>query len=699
VAATALALLSVLLSAAFVGVSLAYNQGRLIAPLDDVYIHLQYAKQIGQGHFFQYNAGDPITTGASSFLYPLILGAAWALGCQGTGLLVFAVVFGIACLATTTVLVYLLGRRLASPVAGVWASVLVACSGPLLWGATSGMEVGLTAALLTGSVYAFVREQPDVRFVATPLIGVPTALVRPEGLLFECFVCVAMVVSLLLGARARRIRRVAAIRGTLLSLTPLMAGAGQLLFYKVATGSTVANGVHAKSLLYEDIFWPTDVLYSVASNLRGLFGLLTGVTNQDFTLPGGIVLAGLGVFALAYVQPRRRLLALVCGLGMLCAFVAICTLVTALWQNVRYAQPFLPVFLLLVVLGAHVLAEVGAQPAHRPVVLHGVLTLALLFSLAALPTWAARLGQQAATIRSAPISIAHWLNDNIPPGASVGANDIGAIAYFGTHRIVDVIGLTTNGMAAATSSGSGSMYEALRHMPVGQRPDYFSLYDSWIGPQVHDLANVGVLGAPLTTFRLTTPPRPSAGTPTVCQADQSCPQVSIYRADWSLAGTGDQMRTALPGTLRDYLNVGDIADEARHDYRPELAHTGLQPKSMLRGVTYPGGPTITDSGRHIVGGESFTAANLVPGRPLTIGVRIQPTHGQPVRTRQLQILVSGRSAGVWTLALDPLGWSESAYPVPAELITGGDARIELRPLEPLLEPLPDYTSFGYWFSQ
>src|SRR5690606_38698627 len=85
--------LALVLGGVFVVVDLAYNEGKLIAPIDDVYIHLQYAAQLGSGHPFEYNTGDPVSTGASSLLYAFVLAAAHAVGFTGTALLAFAVAF------------------------------------------------------------------------------------------------------------------------------------------------------------------------------------------------------------------------------------------------------------------------------------------------------------------------------------------------------------------------------------------------------------------------------------------------------------------------------------------------------------------------------------------------------------------------------------------------------------------------------
>jgi len=108
--------LAVLVACLFVGTNLFYNRGdvsdkalNISAPLDDTFIHLQYGSQIGEGEWFRYNDGDPVSTGASSFLYVLVLGAA----------------------------------RLV----GFWSGALIAANGAYAWGATSGMEVALFSVM------------------------------------------------------------------------------------------------------------------------------------------------------------------------------------------------------------------------------------------------------------------------------------------------------------------------------------------------------------------------------------------------------------------------------------------------------------------------------------------------------------------------------------------------------------------------
>ena len=95
--------LALLVGSLFVGSNLYYNRAQelslddklsLSAPLDDTFIHLQYARQIGQGQWLSYNDGDRPTSGASSLLYVVVLGGAHFVGFSGHKLLAFAIILG-----------------------------------------------------------------------------------------------------------------------------------------------------------------------------------------------------------------------------------------------------------------------------------------------------------------------------------------------------------------------------------------------------------------------------------------------------------------------------------------------------------------------------------------------------------------------------------------------------------------------------
>src|SRR5689334_8068147 len=57
------------------------------APLDDTFIHLQFARGFARGRFFEYVAGEGFSSGATSLLWPLLLAPFHALGLRDVSLL------------------------------------------------------------------------------------------------------------------------------------------------------------------------------------------------------------------------------------------------------------------------------------------------------------------------------------------------------------------------------------------------------------------------------------------------------------------------------------------------------------------------------------------------------------------------------------------------------------------------------------
>ena len=676
------AALALLVGAVFVLSGTAWNQGKLIAPLDDVYIHLQYGRQLALGHFFQFNTGDDISSGASSLLYAFVLGAAYAVGFHGTFFLAFATGFGVLCFALAAGLVTVLGTKVVSRPVGVWAGVLVALSGPLAWGSTSGMEVGLVTLLVVAMLLAFVSERPWARFRYTPVLGGLLALARTEGLILAVALAFAAAWTVWTHRHLARPRRTA-LRA-LWTLVPIAVGAAQLLFYQIATGTAAANGIQSKSFLYDrPVFWVSEFTDRTMANARAFLSIFLGFTGGDFAFPGAVLVFAAGMVYVFLTRPVWRPMLYALTAGLLLILVSVSTLSTALVHELRYVQPFLPVFVLFVVIGVYGLSRIAPRPRARRIGLHGALVVVLVLSLATLPSWAVRFGRAAAAIRDTDVSVAQWVRGNLPPGAIVAVKDVGAVAYFSEHRVLDLVGLGTNGFAAPANNGTGSLYEALKHLPAKERPTYFAVYDPWPGPSMEPLKDVGVLKRPPEmSFEVEAQPDLAGRLIVPFQ------RLNVYQADWSLAGSGDEQ--AVPGQLRDYVNVGDLHSEGEHGYQPLPAQVGTQPWTSLARVG-----DVVDSSRPVVGGEAFTAHNLVPGRPLTITSRTA-MHGTEFDTR---VLVNGVEAGVWTRDEQNTTWSTYRFTIPANLITGPSVHIEIEQTRPLLNPYPDYTSYGYWLSQ
>ena len=110
----------------YVAGSLAAGEGDVVMPLDDVYIHFQYARQLAEGQPYVYNPGQPPSSGATSFLYPYVLALGYLLGFQGLNLGLWAMLLGgLALLGSMTIIVRLLRRWGAPDWLAVGAALIV----------------------------------------------------------------------------------------------------------------------------------------------------------------------------------------------------------------------------------------------------------------------------------------------------------------------------------------------------------------------------------------------------------------------------------------------------------------------------------------------------------------------------------------------------------------------------------------------
>ncbi|HZY64448.1 MAG TPA: hypothetical protein VFE21_01020 [Rubrobacteraceae bacterium] len=669
--------LAVLAGCTFVGMNLVYNGGQLSAPLDDVYIHLQYGRQIGEGEWFRYNDGDPMSTGASSFLYVILLGAARAVGFDGGSLLWFAVVLGVVLLVVTAVLGYELGRRLAGERAGLWSGVLISTNGAFVWGATSGMEIPLLAALLTGTLLAFVRDLSTGRLLFTPLVAALAALTRPEGLVFAGVVTVTIIFVLLKNLRKGRTPLSRFFPVTLYALLPVAAGAGQLLFQKLATGSFSANGVKAKSMLYASSFYPTEFVDQTFRHLTELgLTVFMGLKPANYLFPGAVIFCALGILYLVFRDTRYQTFAGASGVALALAVSSIATLDTWEWHYFRYFMPFFPVMIVFAVVGFYSLGnlERGERDGWVP---GALVASALVFSVFSLPMWATTAGGASSHIREQQVTVGKWLRENLPQDARVGINDAGAMRYYGGHPTVDLVGLTTNGLALPYRNGMGSLYEALESMPEDKRPDYFSVYPGWVS----GLEASGIIGEEIERFTMT--PRPKVAG--IVGGDT----VVVYEANWDLAGSGEAFTGE--GEVRDSLDVAELESEEEHNYETRLPLVGLDTSNILVREYTGDGRLVVDAGRGVPGVEAFTVRNLTADRPLRIEMR---TTGAPFT---LRVRADGEPAGEWSFRPSGGGWQRASFTIPAELIRSETLRVELLPPED--KPTSSHPAFHYWFVQ
>ncbi len=391
-------------------------------PLDDPWIHLQFARNLAEHGRFAYFPGDPATSGSTSPLHTLLLAAGflvtgneWLLGyALGT---IFLLLAG-AC-------AFRLAEREAGLLGGAAAALAVVLEPRLIWAALSGMETPLFAFLLLAALLAY-------REGRAALLGAALGLAvwaRPEGILFVLVLAADGVARSLMerpGATPRSPLRGARVWLVLGAALLLYAG-----FNLALSGTILPNTFAAKRVFYAagNREYPVQTWRFLADGHGAL------------VLP----LAALGALGVLVRLARRRetvgLPELLWTGGLVLAYGAS---LPNLYQNGRYLMPVLPFVILLAVRGAWDVAAAAIPRPSTGVALRAAAALVLVAaiggaSLAAAPRYA----EKCAYIRDRQVRTAFWIRDHLPASAVVATHDIGAIGFYSGRRVVDMVGLVS----------------------------------------------------------------------------------------------------------------------------------------------------------------------------------------------------------------------------------------------------------------
>jgi hypothetical protein len=644
--------------------------GHAAASLDDAYIHFQYARAIAEGHPLRFQASEPVTSGATSMLWPALLAPFWALGARDDAIVWAAWALSFAALGGLAWEAAWMTERLAGRAAALGAGALVLVFGGLLWCAASGMEVvpfawAIARATRRAAEWAESAPAYRTRRRAAELVALAwiAALFRPEGALTALFVAATLAAWPLRPSWRARWPALAAVAAV--AFLPLLLWA--------LTGSARSNTAVAKLLPGNPYYSGQALWAAVEANVRLLIGgLLDGEAfpagapaySAEFIPRGGapFALAGLGAIALLGRQTRSRWRAAGVLLIALTMF-APCIYYTFLWNRLRYLWPFATGWLVGLACLARVLGDLAGSVRARWRIVTPILCGVFVGMFATKVEWVLEdVAQSASGIDRQQVALGRWARANLPPDARIGLNDTGAIAYFGDHRTFDIVGLTTNDEARYYAAGVGSRlehYERLRASAPERLPTHFIVYPEWMALPM-------VLGDPLHEATVTDSSILGGQT------------MRAYEADWSRLGTGEAPWTR-SGAIVDSVDVADLESEASHAYEL-LGARELQ--QVAREGEAPDGATLVDGGRTERLEDRFVA-HLRPGMPVRGIVRLDAGPATAVR-----VLADGQPIAVLD-AGNGDDWEELSFDVPAA-IAGGRTLVELRFSGAV-------TTFHYWF--
>jgi hypothetical protein len=637
--------------------------GHPAVPLDDAFIHFQYAKRLSGGHFFSYVEGEGYTSGATSLLWPALLAPFYALGFRDLSIVWVAWFFGFLALSALAIEAYRLAAPLAGHGAAIGAAAMVLCFGGYVWCAASGMEVVPLAWALAFALRRCIEwceasadDRSAVQGRVLLAIAFLAPLLRPEGMIASFLV----FGTLALAASQRRTERRLA---TLALAGPLVVPAINLFFTGRAESSTVVVKWLPGNPYYGH---GSAFLASFGDNVRTLFvSILDGREWGALFIPAGarpIALAALAAIPAMGIL-RRRALRSVLVLAMALAMLVTCTYATFLWNRLRYLWPFAFAWFVGLACLARSVGELFAWIRPRFRVLTPLLSGALAGSLATHLGWTTDdLASSASAIDRQQVALGRWAADQLGPDARIGVNDVGAISYFGGRKTFDIVGLTTPSEAPYWVAGAGSRfehYEQLARLHPGRLPTHFIVYPHW-------MACDAVLGEELHAETV------------VDQTILGGTTMTAYVARYGLLGSGNRPMSVPSAELFDELDVADLESEGAHRYELGEARDN-EDQALLYDV---GDHLVADGARLARSWDRFFF-RAKDGHGAVLVLRLVAEADTDVEVRADGVLVG-------SIRVAPARWTEGALRIPAAAV---------RDVMAMLVRAPSGTRFGaahYW---
>ncbi len=622
-------------------------------PLDDSYIHFQYARAFATLHPFVYTHGAAATPGATSLLWPLLLAPFYAIGFRGLALIPIAWLLGWISLGLLAYETWRISQRLLAHTTAIAATAMVFAFGGYVWCAASGMEVVPFAWLLMRSARRAAEwgesTEPASRreLLELILLAIFTPLMRPEGAIVSLLIAVA-----LLAFPRGRVRVWAAL--------PLVGPLIMPLIELSATGRFGSTTAQVKWLPLNPYYTHGRFLETVIGNFRTLFDtLLDGRIWSASVLPQGsrwVTWPALPALAIIAMRRRSQWRGLCVGVIAFGIFLPT-TYDSFLWNRLRYLWPFAAAW--FVAAGAladgagSIAAKLSSGLGWVRVLVAGTFVGGLLGHLSyALDD----LATSSNAIRLQQVALGRWAHDALPADARIGVNDAGAIAYFSDRRVFDICGLTTRSETRYWVAGAGSRFEHYEHMKPSELPTYFIVYPQWL-----DLP--WLLGKQLTE-------RSVPGATILGGTD-----MVAHVADYSALGSGDRPLTDEGAGRKsvDVLDVADLESEAAHDYQLYWAD---QVDDVALGT--PGG--------HVDGARERRSLDTFSMKLASSGMLMGRFGAK--RAMKLRVSVDHREVG--TFKLGGYGWEEPSLVLPSGMPSGAH-RIDVAAPAGMA-----FTSMHYW---
>ena len=393
---------------------------------DDLFIHLQFARNISTGNGFAFNPGQPVY-GSSSALWVLLVAF---LGLFSQNFLLLSKILGILFGVGSLLLFFKLSGDIIDKLSVSFLICVLLAVDPWFsrW-AASGMEVPAVAFFVILGIISHRKEiQREFEgFPFSPIIFAIVTWLRPEGVMLFLFALISLLLNAPKGKKTATVLKALGIY--VVTFLPW------LLYAYFTFGRIIPTTAMVKS--------------GGGASLRGIlialfeFGKIYGAT---YLLMGVLISLALLRYLRRGKPGLRRILNFARQNFLILAWVVILPLVYAsrgLLAGSRYLTPSMILILIAGGLGIeYLLSPEGRIRTGRKLI---PILIILLLVFEPLLVNAITYGNvyQGGVIgyRQAHEYIGKWIEANTPESAIIAAWDVGVVAYYSHRRIIDVAGL------------------------------------------------------------------------------------------------------------------------------------------------------------------------------------------------------------------------------------------------------------------
>lgn len=404
-------------------------------PLDDPWIHLQFAKNLAEYGSFSYFKNEVVTAGSTSPIYTIILAAGFLVTKNEMWL---SYVIGIIFFAFSVYYFYKLSGTFFPKEnwLAIAAALLLVFDKWLNFISVTGMETTLYIFLLLACYY-YYRKMNAIGFAVT--LGL-TFWTRPDALAFISAIAADYFFRVYLKNRSPKentdillfekkdLYKIAGIFGAIM--------AAYFAMNYIIAGSLLPNTYSAKLAYY-------------SAEFRSRSEFLKLEVWEYFTESAYLLIFipfVFGVFKLASDSFKLKYNPL------LPAFIFIALLIFMYWYKLpyahrfgRYMMPVFPFYILISVYGGREFFRWFANYIGDSKLVNGlnVILLAgtIVYFASEYNSTKEIFQDQSRHIYIRQVETAKWLKNNTPEGSTIATHDVGAIAYYSDRKVVDVVGL------------------------------------------------------------------------------------------------------------------------------------------------------------------------------------------------------------------------------------------------------------------